>query len=387
MIIAGAYPGTPPPSFVGACVEEQYLKLFFNLMYYLALVPFNVDKDRKTGAYILTSRKSQKIFCAVTTFLSGLLTLLYFHTNYIYLFHLSTDISKLLSATGNIACSFLMVLAIKIVWFNQQNILKLLKASKVVHQGSRQKGALTVKNFVYCLSAILLYFMHITFFLWLDVTLFKPIHLISNGIFLYVPESWNLTRTGTNIFTKFVSYLLAHSSAIRYMVRLFLIALSIQLKAFVRHFEKLMLSDKIRLHSSIEEVMDELNRVRLVLEGINSWAGGLLICTCICVLSYTANVPSILRDDTESSVGRIYPLMYTVMLTVFLVNACDIPQRIRKCFKKWIFYKQSKVAELSQEDRYLLMAFAQEMDNGEPIGLSCTYFTLTYGFLGSVSDF
>lgn len=32
----------------------------------------------------------------------------------------------------------------------------------------------------------------------------------------------------------------------------------------------------------------------------------------------------------------------------------------------------------------MLIGFAQEVDNGEPIGLSCAFFTVTHGFIGSV---
>lgn len=42
-------------------VKESYLKSYFNLMYYMLFVPFQIHVDSKSGEYILKSNKIQKV--------------------------------------------------------------------------------------------------------------------------------------------------------------------------------------------------------------------------------------------------------------------------------------------------------------------------------------
>lgn len=41
--------------------SQSYLKVYFNIMYYLLFIPFKVQSDKKSGEYFLVSNRFQKV--------------------------------------------------------------------------------------------------------------------------------------------------------------------------------------------------------------------------------------------------------------------------------------------------------------------------------------
>lgn len=303
-------------------------------------------------------------------------TIAYFVRNYTRFFSLSSDVSQLLSTVGNVSTSTMAILGTKLVWFYQKDILRFIKNSSV------QSIAIRKTNIIVVVITLWMYSIQMLFSFWLDSTLYSTIHNTFNLVFGLNTDKYGLFFITINMLNTIMELIVMQGCAAYILPRLLIIFIALQLRALGVQFEAFLSKGNSEFYT-VKNVMDEYNLLRKTVECLNSWAGGILLCIYISILSFLANLPEILRDGSEAKLGKLYPIIFSSMLGFFLVIASDMPNRVRNSCRTWINKKISQ-GELSQDEQFLMTVLSQEIKCGEPIGLGCQFFTLTYNFFGSV---
>ncbi|CAL8110953.1 unnamed protein product [Orchesella dallaii] len=80
---------------------------------------------------------------------------------------------------------------------------------------------------------------------------------------------------------------------------------------------------------------------------------------------------------------KSYNLIYIMVHSTIYFSACEIHSLVRGSMKGWI-YKRKISTDISHIDLTKLSILAGEVEN-DPIGISCKFFSISYGIMGSIS--
>lgn len=253
-------------------------------------------------------------------------TIAYYGINSSLFFDLTSDISKLLSTTGNVVGSFMSIISLRIVCFRQHEILNFLKSSNSFLPDFQPLSS-RHKKFVVIANCLLMYSLQLAFSLELDTVLTFTINEPIDRLMQLFPKE---SQPALNIAIVSIGYLLKgillQGCAIYIMGRLLLIVLVLQLTELGIKFEEFVKQNERT--GSVVRVMDEYNKLRDLVKCANSWAGGLLLALYIISVSFLANLPGIIRDTSEAHLGRWYPVTYCAIMGLFMFFACDLPHRV-----------------------------------------------------------
>lgn len=214
-----------------------------------------------------------------------------------------------------------MVLATsRAIWFRQDNILRFLSASKV--SVSFMKVQVTT-----VLITLTTYGLQLLFSVWLDVMLYGSFKETLSWFkqFYNQQNSSIVVRVIWAVCFKFLELIQIQGCAVYIMPRLLLIFVLIHLSCLGLQFEEVLEKSGA---VSVEIVMKEYEKLRKTVDCVNSWLGGTLLSIYICILAILANLPGFMRDESETKVGRIYPLIYGGMVGIAMVIGCDLPKRV-----------------------------------------------------------
>lgn len=361
--------------------KESYLPIFINIMYHLYLVPFKMKTCEKTRDYYLVTNKFQKLFCAFFHSSLFLTQISFFVLNFSTHFDLTSDLSQLLRTVGNVTTCITACLGSKLVWCHQNDILQLAQSTKVpaIFPNSKFMSFGNFRRIIVTFS-IFAYLFKIPFVLWLNNS-----HALAHD----KTYAWiiNLAPPGflkmiLLICIKILEIVVTQSGEILILPRVWVVVMSIQLKGLSMQFERFLQNENV---CSVVKVMEIYQHLKDSVGLCNRLTDGILLTVYISLVAILANLPGVIRDKSEDKIGRIYSLFTFIQIAGFIVIACDMPERVKTCLKKWIHQKRMQKNNgsfvlLSQDDKLLLLALSHEVES-ETVGFPCSFFTLTYGFL------
>lgn len=154
-------------------------------------------------------------------------------------------------------------------------------------------------------------------------------------------------------------------------------------------------------------------KLKTKLELINTFAGWHVLTFCAIVLTYYCEIPDVISGKMWEREGLGSVVFYLFLNSFLWLVAAEGHSVIHKTVKKWIdnylFNRYNDIPKLekveikqglakncgnlhsldnnhasSMEIHMMLMAIRNDL-SAEPLGLSCKFFTVTHGFLTSVS--
>ncbi len=243
----------------------------------------------------------------------------YYTLNFSLFFNLGYDISQLLATVGNLSACVAVVFTYNALWFRQQDILKFLSESRV----NRSIGKIRTVVIVLTIS---IYTLQLGFTVLPDTPLYLALEETTLWIRKLVMQntSNSLTQQILLIGTKILEIFLIQGGALFIMPILLLVFLFLQLKCLGQQFEKLIEGSDF----TVKEAILKYDKLRKTVECVNGWNGGNLLWMYVCTLALLANLPGYLRDEQTSAVGKIHPLVLSVLIGVAMVIGSDLPKRV-----------------------------------------------------------
>lgn len=311
--------------------RESCLKLYFNFMYYLLLVPFKIQINTgNQNNYVLKSNTIQKGACAVSHLCAFFSTIAYYKGNYSKHFAISSDISKLFGTVGNAACVLKMLSALNIVWFRQDVILEFLNMSKTLSFNVNNNIVLRNIKILTFVVTMIMYIAQILAPLFLDPNMYHGIQNVSEWLEVVFTRTTYTQRLLCKLLQILWMIVFCQGCSVYTMARLLIMFTSLQIKELGIQFENFVSEQS---NGKVEQIVNEYDNIRARVESANSCSEGLLLATVISVIIRIANFPGVLRDETLAQLGIWYAGLIVSFLSGFLLTACDMPKRVCKVYK------------------------------------------------------
>lgn len=250
-------------------------------------------------------------------------------TNSSKFFQLKSDISQLLTTIGNIAGAVMAMLGAKVVWFEQDKILRFLQDSRVESFSNTKLMSLrNVKIFIVTIT-LSMYTQQILFAAWLDPTSYKAMDQTFSILRSFVNGvDGTICRIVLTIFTKIIEIFYVNCTVIYVMPRVLLITTLVQLKGLGMQFEEFLEQTETIWNAPTETMCWRYERLRNTVDCASSLVGGILLSIYVSMLAFLANLPEILRDETETKMSGWAHIFYCLVIGTFLVIGADLPKRV-----------------------------------------------------------
>lgn len=314
-----------PPQTSHIMEKESYLKTLFDILYYLLMVPFRIEKTKQ--GFFFRTNCAQKLCCAVVHLFTFISTVAYIQHHYWRFFVLSSDISRLLGTVGYMSTYVAVMSTIWVVWLRQKDILKFVNMSSVGKLNSKLINPMHLKLLLTVLI-LLTYVFNLVLLFRLDQTMTLAMHYIFGSCMAGFgsEEAGLVQKTLLQVFKIFFDFLFIQGCTTFMIPRIILIGISLQLKCLAKQFEELLLKHGKWL--TVGNVLEEYGLLRNTVQCANSWAGILLLNMYVSMLAFLANFPGIIREESGNRLGRFYPVTACLILGTFLLVACDVPARV-----------------------------------------------------------
>ncbi|CAL8102612.1 unnamed protein product [Orchesella dallaii] len=363
---------------------DSYFQTFFNFMFYLLFVPFKVVVDGESGDFILKFNLLQKVLCA-TIHLAAIGLGAFYIVVYAQNMSSTKDVPSLFLNAGSLASYMSIIIAIKTVWFNQPAILGMLQETRVAFSTEKKRMLLKAS----LLSLILWMFSVHTgmgLFSAFGSEAVSPAVLMSIRKVVEICEQF-VGSTGTGSWPwspkiKFIiKILLIEANNFYNIPRIIIMVSALTFLGMGKEFESLVQDE-----SCLKRVIRKYDSLREAVGKTNGVVGGIMLAQYITVLSFLASSPCLMSDRSTQSIWVLVEKFYITftysLYGVFLVVACDMPKRVRLTWKYWMINKRL-CEELTSDEHQLMTSFTLDVES-ESLGLSCSFFTLTYSFIGSM---
>ncbi|CAL8094012.1 unnamed protein product [Orchesella dallaii] len=96
-------------------------------------------------------------------------------------------------------------------------------------------------------------------------------------------------------------------------------------------------------------------------------------------ITYFATI-SYLQDGARET---LYVGLYLIVSAIFWIIACELHYQVKETTKRWTHPCLRHTTNLSLERKLSVIALQSE-NEANPVAISCRFFTITYGFLGSM---
>lgn len=112
--------------------------------------------------------------------------------------------------------------------------------------------------------------------------------------------------------------------------------------------------------------------------------GNSLLLTCFCTVCYFAGTPETFLSAEATNAEKVGLIYYAVTNIIWLVLAAEFQTKVQQSVQTWIGCALNN-DKLQGEDRIVLMTLSNE-SFANPIAFASKYFSVSYGFLGQVSN-
>lgn len=142
----------------------------------------------------------------------------------------------------------------------------------------------------------------------------------------------------------------------------------------------------VGLDNGVDSGLELISNARKLKQIIGSMFGQVILHTCTLTLVMFGSTPTRLMAKGFKLGIKLLTVAILLIFGAMWATACEFHAKVTDATKQWIYSYQDKEKSrcLSPEDRVKLVQVELQLD-GDPIGVSCRFFTVTYCFMGSVS--